>query len=80
MVRGAAKNFKNVTVISSIHNYKDLVLELSKNAGFTTLDFRKRMAEFAFSETAFYDAIISNYFNNLSKNKFPNKKIIFGKN
>ena len=41
MVRGAAKNYKNVTVISSIHNYKDLVLELSKNAGFTTLDFRK---------------------------------------
>ena len=79
MVRGAAKNFKNVTVISSIHNYKDLVLELSKNVGFTTLDFRKRMAEFAFSETAFYDAIISNYFKNLSKNKFPNKKIIFGK-
>ena len=79
MVRGAAKNFKSVTIISSIHNYKDLVLELNKNTGSTTLDFRKRMAELAFSETAFYDAMIANYFNNLSKNKFPNKKIIFAK-
>ena len=79
MVRGAAKNFKSVTIISSIHNYKDLVLELNKYTGSTTLDFRKRMAELAFSETAFYDAMIANYFNNLSKNKFPNKKIIFAK-
>ena len=79
MVRGAAKNFKSVTIISSIHNYKDLVLELNRYTGFTTLDFRKRMAELAFSETAFYDAMIANYFNNLSKNKFPNKKIIFAK-
>ena len=33
------------------------------------------MSEEAFSETAYYDSLISNYFNNLKKNKFPKKKI-----
>ena len=32
----------------------------------------------AFSETAYYDAVISNYFNKVQKNKFPKKKVIFG--
>ena len=32
----------------------------------------------AFSETAYYDAVISNYFNNIKDNKFPKKKIIYG--
>jgi phosphoribosylaminoimidazolecarboxamide formyltransferase/IMP cyclohydrolase len=36
------------------------------------------MSREAFSETSYYDALISNYFNKISKNKFPNKKLIFG--
>ena len=32
----------------------------------------------AFSETAYYDAVISNYFNTIKKNIFPQKKIIYG--
>jgi len=32
----------------------------------------------AFSETAYYDAVISNYFNEIKNNKFPKKKVIFG--
>ena len=37
------------------------------------------MAEKAFLNTAFYDTSISNYFTKLSKNYFPEKKIISGK-
>ena len=32
----------------------------------------------AFSETAYYDAVILNYFNKIKKNNFPKKKIIYG--
>jgi phosphoribosylaminoimidazolecarboxamide formyltransferase/IMP cyclohydrolase len=32
----------------------------------------------AFSETAYYDAVISNYFNKIKNNHFPRKKIIYG--
>ena len=32
----------------------------------------------AFSETAYYDAVISNYFNKIKNNNFPKKKVIYG--
>jgi phosphoribosylaminoimidazolecarboxamide formyltransferase/IMP cyclohydrolase len=36
------------------------------------------MSEEAFSETAYYDALIANYFNKISNNSFPQKKIFYG--
>ena len=33
----------------------------------TSLTFRQKMSEEAFSETAYYDALVSNYFNKFSK-------------
>ena len=78
MVRGAAKNYNDVTVIANPSHYENLIKELKKNHGSTTLNFRKKMSEIAFSETAYYDALISNYFNSKSKNLFPEKKIIYG--
>ena len=32
----------------------------------------------AFSETAYYDAVIADYFNRIKKNKFPQKKVFYG--
>jgi len=78
MVRAAAKNYNDVTVITSINQYKGLVDELNKNNGSTSLEFRLKMSEEAFSETGYYDAVITNYFNKLSNNKFPKKKLFFG--
>ena len=79
MVRAAAKNYNDVVVITSINQYKDLISELKKNNGGTNIDFRQKLSENAFSETAYYDSIISNYFNDKSKNIFPNKKLFYGK-
>ena len=76
MVRAAAKNYKYVTVITNPEQYEDLVAQLDKNKGSTTLSFRKRMSENAFTETGYYDSLIANYFNKLSKNNFPKKKLI----
>ena len=76
MVRAAAKNYNDITVITRPEQYKELVEELNSNKSKTTLKFRKNMSEIAFSETAYYDGLISNYFNSQSKNLFPKKKYL----
>ena len=78
MVRAAAKNYNDVTVITSSDQYSELIDEIEKNKGSTSVEFREKMSLEAFSETAYYDAIISNYFNKIKKNNFPKKKIIYG--
>ena len=78
MVRSAAKNYKDVTVITSTEQYQELIDELRINNGSTTLKFRERMSELAFTETAYYDSVISDYFNKISNNLFPRKKIFYG--
>ncbi len=75
MVRSAAKNYKDVTVITSKDQYEELIEELKKNKGSTTLEFRKNLSKIAFTETAYYDAVISNYFNKITNTVFPKKKI-----
>ena len=77
MVRAAAKNYNDVTVITSQINMKNLIYEIKKNNGCTSLEFRKKMSSEAFSETAYYDAVISNYFNKINQNIFPKKKVIY---
>ena len=76
MVRAAAKNYDDVTVITSPEQYSEFVSELKNNKGNTSLEFRKKMSQIAFTETAYYDAAISNYFNNITNTTFPKKKII----
>ena len=78
MVRAAAKNYNDVTVITSLNQYDELIEEIEKNKGCTSFNFREKMSLEAFSETAYYDAVISNYFNKIKNNKFPQKKVIFG--
>jgi phosphoribosylaminoimidazolecarboxamide formyltransferase / IMP cyclohydrolase len=78
MVRAAAKNYNDVTIITSPNQYSELVQEIEKNKGSTSLEFRSKMSLEAFSETAYYDAVISGYFNKIKKTNFPKKKIIFG--
>ena len=78
MVRAAAKNYNHVTVITSITQYNELLNEIIKNKGATSLNFREKMSKIAFTETAYYDALISNYFNKITNTYFPQKKIISG--
>ena len=78
MVRAAAKNYHDVTVITSINQYSELIKQLQSNKGSTSLNFRKKLSQTAFSETAYYDSVICNYFNKISENYFPQKKIVYG--
>jgi len=78
MVRAAAKNYNDVTIITSTNQYSELISQLKTYKGSTTQEFRQKMSQQAFSETACYDSAISNYFSKISKIRFPQKKIIHG--
>jgi len=78
MIRAAAKNYNDVAVITSSNQYDELISEIEKNKGSTSLEFREKMSLEAFSETAYYDAVISNYFNKIKQNNFPKKKVVYG--
>jgi phosphoribosylaminoimidazolecarboxamide formyltransferase/IMP cyclohydrolase len=63
LIRAAAKNFKDTTIISSREQYTELNELLNEGAGTTTLANRKRFAAKAFDVTSNYDTAIFNYFN-----------------
>ena len=77
-MRSAAKNYIDVTVVTNIDQYSLLIDELQKNKGSTSIEFRQKLSEEAFTKTAYYDSVITNYFNSLSKNNFSKKKLIYG--
>ena len=79
MVRSAAKNYRDVTVITSPGQYDELIKQLKENNGATSLDFREDLSRVAFSETAYYDSLISDYFNKITKTNFPLKKTFHGR-
>ena len=79
MVRAAAKNFRNVTIITNTNDYGSLIKELNTFKGKTSLRFREFMSSKAFGLTAYYDAMIANWFNKKLKIEFPERKTIFGR-
>ena len=78
LVRAAAKNYNDVTVITKPNDYEELIIQLKLYKGGTSLKFREKMSKIAFSETASYDVKIHNYFKNFSKEKYPKKFFIEG--
>jgi phosphoribosylaminoimidazolecarboxamide formyltransferase / IMP cyclohydrolase len=63
MIRGAAKNFKDVVVIAAKKDYAALEKLLKEQKGETTLEQRKAFAGKAFEIVAHYDVAIAKYFN-----------------
>jgi len=78
LLRAAAKNYENVTTISSPTDYKLLIKNIDKNSGNTDLNFRKQMAKKTFKLTFEYDQSICGW---LSQKK-PKKNIVlrYGEN
>lgn len=62
MIRAAAKNFSDVTVLASKDDYQQLIDILQQQNGETRLDQRRSFAARAFSIVADYDIAIHNYF------------------
>ena len=79
MVRSAAKNCKDVTIITNEKDYSTFITEINKNNGKTSLKFRELMASKAFALTAYYDSMIADWYNNKLNIQFPENKTIYGK-
>ncbi len=63
MIRGAAKNFKDVLVVAAKKDYAGLEQLLNDQNGETTIEQRKAFAARAFEIVAHYDVAIAKYFN-----------------
>ena len=63
LIRAAAKNFKDVIIVSSKNDYEYLHDVLINNEGQSTLAERKEFAKRAFNISSHYDTAIFNYFN-----------------
>lgn len=63
LIRGAAKNFNDVLIVSSMEQYGDTIEMLSSQSCETTMEQRKNFAAKAFDISSHYDSAIFNYFN-----------------
>lgn len=61
LIRAGAKNFNDVCIIPSKHQYADLI-SILKSGGTTDISTRKSLASKAFEVTKLYDSAISSYF------------------
>jgi phosphoribosylaminoimidazolecarboxamide formyltransferase / IMP cyclohydrolase len=59
MVRSAAKNFRDVAIVTSPQDYASIAGEMEKSGGELGLQTRWRLAQKAFATTAAYDSAIS---------------------
>lgn len=71
MLRSAAKNFNDVTVVVDKNDYPKVLAEITAD-GKTKLETRRYLAAKAFQHTASYDALIAQYFTN-KVNETPEK-------
>ena len=67
LLRAAGKNFRYITPIMDIKDYKRLINNLKKNNGVTDFSFRKKMAHKIYKGTSGYDKIISDWLDESQK-------------
>ncbi len=77
MLRSAAKNFEDVSVVTSVADYAALTAELAANAGQLSRETRWRLAKQAFATTAAYDAAIASTLETLQPTADPHAVAIF---
>lgn len=63
LIRAAAKNFRDVTIVASKNQYQELLSILEEKDCSTDLEDRKYLAAQAFNVSSHYDTAIFNYFN-----------------
>lgn len=74
MLRSAAKNYRDVLVVTTPVDYQEVLERLASNS--TDQDFRQALAYKAFTATAYYDAMISRYFAGLQGQLLPDKLVM----
>ncbi len=90
LIRAAAKNYKDVMVVSSREQYDDLLTLLKEKKGYSELADRKAFARNAFKVSSNYDVAIFDHFNGpalgdneeavFKKSLHQSKKLRYGEN
>ncbi|MCE0493819.1 bifunctional phosphoribosylaminoimidazolecarboxamide formyltransferase/IMP cyclohydrolase [Vibrio salinus] len=74
MVRSAAKNHKDVTIVVNASDYDRVIAEMDAHDQSLTLETRFDLAIAAFEHTAAYDGMIANYFGTMVPSYGENKE------
>jgi phosphoribosylaminoimidazolecarboxamide formyltransferase/IMP cyclohydrolase len=67
MLRAAAKNFQDVTVVVDPADYTTVLGEMKTAKGVVSRETKFRLARKVFAHTAHYDSVIANYLNGVSQ-------------
>ncbi|MBM3482942.1 MAG: bifunctional phosphoribosylaminoimidazolecarboxamide formyltransferase/IMP cyclohydrolase [Alphaproteobacteria bacterium] len=78
LIRAAAKNHADVTVVVEPEDYAAVMTEMSAHGGATTPSLRRRLAMTAFARTASYDAAIARWFAQQEGELFPRRFALGG--
>ncbi len=70
MIRSAAKNFRDVAVITSPADYEAIAAELEREGGALSKETKWRLAQKAFATTAAYDSAIASTLERISADTF----------
>lgn len=73
MIRAAAKNYRDVAILTDPKQYPSIIKELNANDGCLSVESRFELAKAAFTHTAHYDTAIARYLANLDapNGEFP---------
>jgi len=84
LIRAAAKNYKDVLIVSEMNQYSDVLNILENGNGTTQLETRKKFASKAFNISSHYDTAIFKYFNeeevSFKQSVRENKVLRYGEN
>ena len=84
LIRAAAKNYKDVLIVSEMNQYSDVLNILENGNGSTQLETRKKFASKAFNISSHYDTAIFKYFNKeevaFKQSVKENKVLRYGEN
>ena len=84
LIRAAAKNYKDVLIVSEMNQYSDVLNILENGNGTTQLETRKKFASKAFNISSHYDTAIFKYFNEeevaFKQSVRENKVLRYGEN
>src|SRR5680860_1784476 len=78
MIRAAAKNHAGVAVVVDPADYMDVLDEIERHDGGTTLPLRKTLAAKAFAHTGAYDGAIATWFAEQLDERTPETRVIAG--
>jgi len=79
LIRAAAKNHRDVTVVVESGDYGVVMNEMAENAGSTSVALRRRLAAKAYARTSAYDSAIANWFTVQVGESFPERLTVSAK-